>query len=145
MPAALPCLDFTTTPADVTCTQDASATPPPQPNSVDLAAAILPQCLLFDPPAGNPRDYETNRIIDQLTQQHEREASRLRDEHHSQQQALRRHHDAPLQMRDNAYDATLRDLRTRVNGLKFSSRICALRTSDCNARPLPLSCRTFLW
>ena len=56
MPATLPCLDFVTTPTDVTCTQDASIAPPPQPDFVDLAAAILPQRLLFDLPAGNPPD-----------------------------------------------------------------------------------------
>ena len=62
--AALPCLNFATTPADVTCTQDAAAALPPQPDPVDVAAAILPQRLLFDPPTGNPPDYETDRIID---------------------------------------------------------------------------------
>ena len=123
---ALPCLDFATTPTDVTCTQDASTAPPLQPDSVDLTAAILPQRLLFALQARNPPDYETDSIIDQLSQQHERELSRLRGEHQSQLQALKAHHDATLQMRDNSHDATLRDLRTRVNN--FDAQLQDLRT-----------------
>ena len=114
--AALPCLNFATTPADVTCTQDAAVALPLQPDPMDLAAAILPQRLLFDPPVGNPPDYETDRIIDQLSQQHERELSRLRDEHQSQLQVLKAHHDATLQMRDITHHSALCDLRARVNG-----------------------------
>ena len=89
---------------------------PPQPDPVDLTAAVLPQRLLFDVPVGNPLDYETDRVIDQLNQQHERELSRLRDEHQSQLQLLKAHHDATLQMRDNTHDSALRDLRAGVNG-----------------------------
>ena len=80
---------------------------------MDLAAAILPERLLFDPPAGN--DYETDHIIDHLSQQHERELSRLWDEHQSQLQVLKVHQDATLQVRDNTHDSALRDLRARVH------------------------------
>ena len=113
---ALPCLDFATTPTNVTYSQVASTALPPQPNLMHLAAAILPQRLLFDVMAGYPSNYETNRIIDQFNQQHEREMSRLRDEHQSQLQVLKAHHDAALEMRNNTHDAALPDLRTRVTG-----------------------------
>ena len=62
--AALPCSNFPTASLDGTCTQDAAAAPPPQP---DLATIILPQCLLFHPPTSTPPDYETNGIIDHLS------------------------------------------------------------------------------
>ena len=75
--AAVPCLDFATISTDVTSTQDASTAPPLQPDFVDLAAAILPERLVFDPQAGNPPDYETDCIIHHLNQRHEYELSRL--------------------------------------------------------------------
>ena len=126
--AALPCLDFATTPTDVTCTQDASTAPPPppQPDSVDLAPAAFPRRPLFDPLVSKLPDFETGRIIDQLNHQHERELLRLRDEHQSQLQALKGHHDAALHMCHNAHDATLHDVRTRVNG--FEVQLQDLRT-----------------
>ena len=112
---AFACLDSATTPSGVTCTQDASTAVPPQPDSVDVAAAILPQRLLFNPPVGNPHDYETDRIIDQLNQRHEHELSRLGDEHLSHLQ---------VPMRDNTHDAALRDLRAQVNGFD-AQPLCA--------------------
>ena len=95
---------------------------------MDLAAAILPQRLLFDPPAGNLPNYPTDRIIDQLKQQHEGELTRLRDEHQSQLQLLKADHDAALQMRDSTHDAALHDLRTRVNG--FDAQLQDLRAEN---------------
>ena len=116
--AALPCLDFATTPTYVTCTRDASTALPPQPDSVDLAATILPQ----------RRIDRINRIIDQLHQQHEREMSRLEDEHQSQLQVLKAHHDTARQMRDNTHNDALRDLRTRVTG--FDAQLQDLRAEN---------------
>ena len=132
--AALPCLNFATV---LNFAKDAAAALPPQSDLVHLAAAILPQRLLFDPPTTKPPDYETDRIIDQLSHQHQRKLSRLRDEHQPQLQVLKAHHEATLQMRHNKNDSAL-ICEPRRTALTPSSRICALRTSNCNSQALPL-------
>ena len=109
----MPCPDSAATPANVTCIPDTSSAPPPLRDSAhltDVSSAILPQRVLFDPPAGNPPKYETGRVIDPLHQQHERELLRLWEEHQSRLQALKAQHDASLKIRENAHDASLRPL-----------------------------------
>ena len=111
---------------------------------MDVTAAILPQRLLFHPQVCNPPYDESDCIINQLNQQHKRELPRLRDEH--------------LMCRCPTGTTTPRSRCTTTltmppfviwgptgTGLKLSSKIGALRTSNFNARPTPLSCRTCLW